>query len=98
MYEQFYGLREKPFTILPDPAYLFLSEGHSKALTLLRYSIIGRQGFTVVTGEIGSGKTTLINHLLEGLGDDGTVGLLNYTDPGATDSEARYSTYQKGSK
>jgi general secretion pathway protein A len=85
MYEKFYGLREKPFTILPDPAYLFLSDGHSKALTLLRYSIIGRQGFTVVTGEIGSGKTTLINHLLEGLGDDVTVGLLNYTDPGATD-------------
>lgn len=85
MYEHFYGLREKPFTILPDPTYLYLSEGHTKALTLLRYSIIGRQGFTVVTGEIGSGKTTLINHLLQELDDDVTVGLLNYTDPGAAD-------------
>ena len=85
MYETFYGLREKPFTILPDPAYLYMSEGHSKALTLLEYSIIGRQGFTVVTGEIGSGKTTLVNRLIEGLGDDITVGLLNFTDPGAKD-------------
>jgi len=85
MYEHFYGLREKPFTILPDPAYLYMSEGHAKALTLLRYSIIGRQGFTVVTGEIGSGKTTLINRLLEDLDDDVTIGLLNFTDPGAKD-------------
>ena len=83
MYEQFFGLREKPFTILPDPSYLYMSEGHSKALTLLRYSIIGRQGFTVITGEIGAGKTTLINRLLEDIDEDVTVGLLNFTDPGA---------------
>ncbi|MAF84699.1 MAG: AAA family ATPase [Gammaproteobacteria bacterium] len=85
MYEQFFGLREKPFTILPDPSYLYMSKGHTKALTLLRYSIVGRQGFTVVTGEIGSGKTTLINRLLEDLDEDITVGLLNFTDPGATE-------------
>ena len=85
MYEQFFGLKEKPFTILPDPSYLYMSKGHAKALTLLRYSIIGRQGFTVVTGEIGSGKTTLINRLLEDLDEDVTVGLLNFTDPGAAE-------------
>ncbi len=83
MYEDFFGLREKPFTILPDPSYLYMSAGHTKALTLLRYSIVGRQGFTVITGEIGSGKTTLINRLLEDLDDEVTVGLLNFTDPDA---------------
>jgi len=85
MYKQFFGLKEKPFTILPDPSYLYMSEGHAKALTLLRYSIIGRQGFTVITGEIGAGKTTLINRLLEELDEDVTVGLLNFTDPGAVE-------------
>ena len=65
MYKQFFGLQEKPFTLLPDPSFLYMSEGHARALTLLRYSIVGRQGFTVVTGEIGSGKTTLVNRLLE---------------------------------
>lgn len=84
MYEQFFGLKEKPFSILPDPAYLYMSEGHQKALTLLRYSVVGRQGFTVITGEIGSGKTTLINKLLGEIGEDVLVGLLNFTDPGAT--------------
>ena len=85
MYEQFFGLREKPFTILPDPSYLYMSEGHTKALTLLRYSIIGRQGFTVITGEIGAGQTTLINRLLEEIDQDITVGLLTFTDLGAVD-------------
>ncbi len=85
MYEKFFGLKEKPFALLPDPAYLYMSPGHAKALTLLRYSIVGRQGFTVVTGEIGSGKTTLINRLLQDIDEDITVGLLNFTDPGATE-------------
>lgn len=85
MYEDFFGLTEKPFTILPDPSYLYMSAGHTKALTLLRYSIVGRQGFTVITGEIGSGKTTLIHRLLEDLDDDVTVGLLNFTDPDAAE-------------
>ena len=85
MYEQFFGLTEKPFSILPDSSCLYMSEGHAKALTLLQYSIVGRQAFTVITGEIGSGKTTLINRLLDDIEDDVTVGLLNFTDPGALD-------------
>jgi len=85
MYEQFFGLKEKPFSLLPDPSYLYMSEGHDKALTLLRYGILGRQGFTVVTGEIGCGKTTLINRLLEETNEETTVGVLNFTDPGAVD-------------
>ncbi|MCC5794517.1 MAG: AAA family ATPase [Chromatiales bacterium] len=79
MYEQFYGLAERPFQILPDPSYLFLSKGHSTALTLLRYSLQSGQGFTVITGEVGCGKTTLINHLLDEVRGQITVGLINFT-------------------
>jgi len=79
MYEGFYGLQERPFALLPDPSFLYLSKGHSTALTLLRYSIMNRQGFTVVSGEIGGGKTTLINRLLDEMKAGVTVGLINFT-------------------
>ncbi|MBL8200260.1 MAG: AAA family ATPase [Chromatiales bacterium] len=79
MYEGFYGLRERPFALLPDPSFLFLSKGHSTALTLLRYSILNRQGFTVISGEVGGGKTTLINRLLDEMKTGMTVGLINFT-------------------
>ena len=79
MYEAYFGLRERPFALLPDPAFLYLSKGHSTALTLLRYSIKSRQGFTVISGEVGSGKTTLINRLLEEMQGGVTVGLINFT-------------------
>ncbi|MEO8223787.1 MAG: AAA family ATPase [Gammaproteobacteria bacterium] len=79
MYEAYYGLQERPFALLPDPSFLYLSKAHSTALTLLRYSVVSRQGFTVVSGEIGSGKTTLINRLLEEMGNGVTVGLINFT-------------------
>lgn len=79
MYEQFYGLSEAPFALLPDPAFLYLSKDHGMALTLLRYSILNKQGFTVITGEVGSGKTTLINRIMGELDNDITVGLINFT-------------------
>lgn len=79
MYEGFFGLQERPFALLPDPAFLYLSKGHSTALTLLRYSLMNRQGFTVVSGEVGSGKTTLINRLLDEMKTGMTVGLINFT-------------------
>jgi len=79
MYEKFYGLNEKPFELLPDPTFLYMSKGHSAALTLLRYSIVSRQAFSVVTGEIGSGKTTLINQILSEMEADTTVGLMSFT-------------------
>jgi type II secretory pathway predicted ATPase ExeA len=79
MYESFYGLKERPFALLPDPSFLYLSRGHSTALTLLRYSIRNRQGFTVVSGEVGGGKTTLINRLLDEMRTGVTVGLINFT-------------------
>jgi type II secretory pathway predicted ATPase ExeA len=79
MYEKFYGLRERPFALLPDPSFLYLSKAHATALTLLRYSIVNRQGFTVVSGEVGSGKTTLVNRLLDEMTTGVTVGLINFT-------------------
>ena len=64
MYEQFYGLRERPFDLSPDPRFLFLSGGHREALTHLRYGLSGRPGLTVLVGEAGTGKTTLVRAAL----------------------------------
>ncbi len=85
MYEKFYGLQEKPFSILPDPSFLYMSRVHNRALVLLRYSLVSGQGFTVLSGEIGSGKTTLINKLVEDLDDEVKVGVLAFTQTGSTD-------------
>lgn len=79
MYEKFYNLSERPFQLLPDPSFLFMTRRHATALTLLQYSIQNRQGFTVVTGEVGCGKTTLINRLLDDIGDEISIGLINFT-------------------
>ena len=64
MYESFYGLTEKPFNLLPDPDYLYMSAGHEDIFTHLEYAVSENKGFVVVTGEVGSGKTTLINYLI----------------------------------
>jgi type II secretory pathway predicted ATPase ExeA len=79
MYEKFYGLKERPFQLLPDPSFLYMSPRHATALTLLQYSIQNRQGFTVITGEVGCGKTTLINRLLDDVDKELRVGLINFT-------------------
>ena len=64
MYEQFFGLKEKPFSITPDADFLYLSDHHRNALATIEYGVFEQSGITVVTGEIGAGKTTLIRHLL----------------------------------
>lgn len=79
MYEAFYGLKEKPFSIQPDPDFLFFGKRHSLAYTMLQYGIQNRANFSVVCGDIGCGKTTLIRHLLNQLGPDLTVGLVYNT-------------------
>jgi general secretion pathway protein A len=79
MYEAFYGLKEKPFNLLPDPDFLFMSKEHENAYTYLQYAVSENKGFVVVTGEIGSGKTTLINYLLGKIGQEMQVGLINNT-------------------
>jgi general secretion pathway protein A len=67
MYETFYGLTGKPFQLNPDPAFLFASKGHASAYAYLKYGVYQGEGFIVVTGEIGAGKTTLVRALLEEL-------------------------------
>lgn len=64
MYQQFYGLREMPFNITPDPKFLYLSPTHQEALQHLRYGISEQKGFIVLTGEVGCGKTTICRKLL----------------------------------
>ena len=65
MYEHYYGFSEKPFSLTPDPKYLYRSQPHGDAFDLLQYAIRRREGFVVVTGDIGTGKTTLCRALLE---------------------------------
>ncbi len=64
MYETFYGLTGKPFQLNPDPAFFFGSKGHSSAYSYLKYGVFQGEGFIVITGEIGAGKTTLVRTLL----------------------------------
>src|ERR1700686_837781 len=65
MYESYYGFAEKPFSLTPDPKYLYRSQSHANAFDLLQYAIRRREGFVVITGDIGAGKTTLCRALLE---------------------------------
>jgi general secretion pathway protein A len=65
MYETYYGFAEKPFSLSPDPKFLYRSQSHANAFELLQYAIRRREGFAVVTGDIGTGKTTLCRALLE---------------------------------
>ena len=65
MYEQYFGFAEKPFSLTPDPKYLYRSESHANAFELLQYAVDRREGFVVITGDIGTGKTTLCRALLD---------------------------------
>ena len=80
MYESFYGLKEKPFNITPDPDYLYMSQAHENAYIHLQYALEEHKGFVVITGEIGAGKTTLINLLLRNLPQDVHVGVINHAN------------------
>ena len=82
MYEEFYGLREKPFSILPDPDLIYWGPNHRLAFAMLEFGVLNSAGFTVITGDIGSGKTTLIRHLLRKLDAVVKVGLVSNTPHG----------------
>jgi type II secretory pathway predicted ATPase ExeA len=82
MYEAYYGLREKPFSILPDPDLIYRGQNHRLAFAMLEFGVMNRAGFTVITGEIGSGKTTLLRHLLRRLDPKIAVGLISNTPQG----------------
>lgn len=70
MYNHFFGFRERPFKLVPDPDYLFLSHSHEEALAHLRYAVADGEGFVEIIGEIGTGKTLLCRTFLESLGED----------------------------
>ena len=76
MYTAFFGLGEKPFSITPDPRYLFLSERHAEALAHLLYGINEAGGFIQLTGEVGTGKTTIVRSLLGQIPNDAEVALI----------------------
>ena len=78
MYDSFYGLTEKPFSISTDPRYLWCSETHNEALANLKYGVMERNGFVVLTGDIGTGKTTLVNALLKTLSNDVLIANINH--------------------
>jgi len=82
MYEQFYGLREKPFSILPDPDLIYWGGNHRFAFAMLEFGVMNSAGFTVITGEIGSGKTTLVRYLLRKIDPKIVVGLIASTPRG----------------
>ena len=82
MYEAFYQLREKPFSILPDPDLIYWGKMHSMAFTMLEFGVMNNAGFTVITGEIGSGKTTLVRYLLKKISPQITVGLISNSPQG----------------
>jgi general secretion pathway protein A len=85
MYEEFYGLTERPFNLLPDPDFLYLSPQHKLARAYLEYGINQRVGFVVLTGEVGTGKTTLIKSLLKSREKNQRLGVLYQTSLGAAD-------------
>jgi type II secretory pathway predicted ATPase ExeA len=85
MYEEFYGLSEKPFSIQPDPSFLYWGRGHRLAYAMLEYGVVNQAGISVITGEVGCGKTTLIHRLLDQLSDTHTIALLSNIQSGRGD-------------
>ena len=85
MYLTFYNLNKKPFQISADPLFLWMGEKHKEALAMLKYGVMDNRGFIMLTGDVGTGKTTLINALKNSLGAD--VVVVNITDPGLKRSD-----------
>lgn len=77
LYAEFFGLKERPFKLVPDPEFLFWSRIHKRAFAVLEYGVVSTAPITVVTGEVGVGKTTLVQHLLTCIDPSVTVGLIS---------------------
>lgn len=82
MYADHFGLSERPFTLLPDPSFLFWSFQHKRAFSVLEFGLLSRAPITLITGEVGSGKTTLLRVLLDQIEDDLTIGLISNAQGG----------------
>lgn len=85
LYNDHFGFRERPFTLSPDPDFLFWSKAHRRAFSVLEYGLVTRSPLTVVTGEVGTGKTTLIQALLRQVEDEMAVGLISNAQGGRGD-------------
>ncbi len=77
LYASFFGLTERPFSLVPDPGFLYWSPQHKRAFSVLEYGVLSRAPITLITGEIGAGKTTLLQELLSQVEEDSTVGLIS---------------------
>ena len=82
IYLEHFGLRQRPFALLPDPDFLYWSEAHRSAHAMMDYGLLTHAPITLITGEIGVGKTTLLQHFLSGLEENVTVGLIANAPPG----------------
>lgn len=76
IYTAYFGLTERPFSLVPDPGFLYWSPAHKRAYGILEYGIMTRAPITLITGEVGAGKTTLLHHLLSSVGADVRIGLV----------------------
>lgn len=76
IYTTHFGLTERPFSLVPDPDFLFWSPPHKRAFAMLEYGILTRAPVTLITGEVGAGKTTLLHHLLKSVGEDVRIGMI----------------------
>ncbi len=77
IYLEHFGFTERPFSLVPDPDFLFWSPNHKRAYTMLEYGLLTKAPITLITGEVGAGKTTLVHHLLKDISDDIIIGLLS---------------------
>ena len=73
MYENYYGFKERPFQLSPDPRFFFASSNHQRAMSYLQYGLDQGEGFIVITGPIGTGKTTIARNLLANIADENIV-------------------------
>ncbi|TCP39562.1 ExeA family protein [Rhodovulum marinum] len=85
LYNEHFGFSERPFSLVPDPDFLFWSQAHARAFSVLEYGLVTRAPLTVVTGEVGTGKTTLIQALLRQIDEDVTLGLISNAQGGRGD-------------
>jgi general secretion pathway protein A len=79
MYEQYFGLTSRPFDLAPDPRFIYMTDQHSRAVGNIKFALMNRDSFVIVTGEIGSGKTTILNTVLKELGPGFVTAKLTHT-------------------